>query len=90
MIFICKKLLKRPLWLLMKRRKPLITKRNKGEFLCIAERVTKTHPMAKLLGDVKDYEDYKQKIVKQRQLRKKTINSVKQYLNNEEGYLKRE
>ena len=56
----------------------------KGEYLCTAERVTKTHPMAKLLGDVKDFEDYKQKIVKQRQLRKKTINSVKQYLSNEE------
>lgn len=56
----------------------------KGEYLCTAERVTETHPMAKILGDVKDLEDYKQKIVKQRQLRKKTINSVKQYLSNEE------
>lgn len=56
----------------------------KGEYLCTAERVTETHPMAKVLGDVKDYEDYKQKIVKQRQLRKKTINSVKQYLNKDE------
>ena len=56
----------------------------KGEYLCIAERVTETHPMAKFLGDVKDFEDYKQKIVKQRQLRKKTTNSVKQYLSDEE------
>ena len=56
----------------------------KGEYLCTAERVTETHPMAKILGNVKDFEDYKQKIVKQRQLIKKTINSVKQYLNNEE------
>lgn len=40
--------------------------------------------MAKILGDVKDFENYKQKIIKQRQLRKKTINSVKQYLSNEE------
>ena len=40
--------------------------------------------MAKFLGDVKDFEDYKQKIVKQRQLRKKTTNSVKQYLSDEE------
>lgn len=56
----------------------------KGEYLCTAERVTETHPMARILGDVKDFEDYKQKIVKQRQLKKKTINSVKQYLNNEE------
>ena len=56
----------------------------KGEYLCTAERLTETHPMAKILRDVKDFEDYKQKIIKQRQLRKKTINSVKQYLSNEE------
>lgn len=40
--------------------------------------------MAKLLGTVKDYEDYKQKIVKQRKLHKKTINAVKAYLSNDE------
>ena len=56
----------------------------KGEYLCTAERVTEAHPMAKILGNVKDFEDYKQKIVKQQQLRRKTINSVKQYLSNEE------
>ena len=56
----------------------------KGEYLCTAERVTETHPMAKILGDVKDYEDYKQKIVRQRKLRRKTINSVKQYFSNDE------
>ena len=55
----------------------------KGEYLCTAERVTETHPMAKLLGDVKDYEDYKQKIIKQRQLKKKTVESVKKYLKTE-------
>ncbi len=56
----------------------------KGEFLCTAERVTETHPMAKILGTVEDLEDYKQKIQKQQKLRRKTINSVKQYLSNEE------
>ena len=56
----------------------------KGEYLCTAERVTETHPMAKLLGDVKDYEDYKQKIVRQRQLKKKTVESVKKYLEKED------
>lgn len=56
----------------------------KGEYLCTAERVTETHPMARILGDVKDYEDYKQKIEKQRKLRRKTINSVKQYFSNDE------
>ena len=56
----------------------------KGEYLCTAQRVTETHPMAKLLGTVTDFEDYKQKIVKQRKLHKKTINSVKAYLSNDE------
>ena len=56
----------------------------KGEYLCTAERVTETHPMAKLLGDVKDFEDYKQKIVRQRQLKKKTVESVKKYLETED------
>ena len=56
----------------------------KGEYLCTAERVTETHPMAKLLGNVKDYEDYKQKIVKQRQLKKKTVESVRKYLQFED------
>ena len=56
----------------------------KGEYLCTAERVTETHPMAKLLGNVKDFEDYKQKIVRQRKLKKKTIESVKKYLETED------
>lgn len=56
----------------------------KGEYLCTAERVTETHPMAKLLGTVTDFEDYKQKIVKQRKLHKKTINAVKSYLSEDE------
>ena len=56
----------------------------KGEYICTAGRVTETHPMAKLLGTVTDFEDYKQKIVKQRKLHKKTINTVKTYLSNDE------
>ena len=56
----------------------------KGEYLCTAQRVTETHPMAKLLGSVTDFEDYKQKIVKQRKLHKKTINAIKEYLSNDE------
>lgn len=56
----------------------------KGEYLCTAGRITETHPMAKLLGTVTDFEDYKQKIVKQRKLYKKTINAVKTYLSNDE------
>ena len=56
----------------------------KGEYLCTAERVTETHPMAKILGTVEDLEDYKQKIQKQQKLRQKTINSVKKLLTNDE------
>lgn len=56
----------------------------KDEYLCTAERVTETHPMAKLLGTVTDFEDYKQKIVKQRKLHKKTINAVKEYFSNDD------
>ena len=56
----------------------------KGEYLCTAERVTETHPMAKLLGTVEDLEDYKQKIQKQQKLRRKTINSVKKLFTNDE------
>ena len=56
----------------------------KGEYLCTAGRVTETHPMAKLLGTVTDFEDYKQKIVKQRKLHKKTINAVKKYFSNDD------
>ncbi len=56
----------------------------KGEFLCTAERVTETHPMAEILGTVTDFEDYKQKIKNQQKLHRKTINSVKQFLPQEE------
>ena len=56
----------------------------KGEYLCTAERVTETHPMAKLLGAVEDLDDYKQKIQKQQKLRRKTINSVKKLLTSDE------
>ena len=37
----------------------------KGEFLCIAHRVQKVHPMANVLGSVKDIEEYKQAYKKQ-------------------------
>lgn len=56
----------------------------KGEFLCRAERVTETYPMAKILGDVHDLEDFKQKIEKQKRLKRKTLNEIKKYLPVEE------
>lgn len=49
----------------------------KGEFLCRAERITLTHLMAEHLGDINDVQDYKQKIVKQRRLRNKTLKEVR-------------
>ncbi len=49
----------------------------RGEFLCRADRVTATHPLAYQMGDIKDIEDYKHKIKKQNQLRNKTMKAVK-------------
>lgn len=45
----------------------------KGEFLCVARQVEKVHPMANPLGTVKDMEQYKQQIQKQ----KRQFNKVK-------------
>jgi hypothetical protein len=55
-----------------------------GKFLCRADRITLTHPLAHYTGEIKDIEDYKQKIQKQKQLKRKTINSLKAYLPQEE------
>ncbi len=49
----------------------------KNEFLCRAQRITSTHPMAEHLGNIDDIQDYKQKIVKQRKLRNKTLKEVR-------------
>ena len=38
----------------------------KGEFLCTAKQVEKVHPMANYLGSVKDMEEFKQQIQKQK------------------------
>ena len=38
-----------------------------GKFLCKADRITLTHPLAHYTGEVKDIEDYKQKIQRQKQ-----------------------
>ena len=56
----------------------------KGEFLCIAHRVQKVHPMAKILGSVKDMEEYKQQYKKQQQLKNKLIKQVKKTFQKEE------
>lgn len=54
------------------------------KFLCRADRITLTHPLAHYTGEVKDIEDYKQKIQKQKQLKNKTIKACKEFLNIED------
>lgn len=56
----------------------------KGEFICIAKRETKVHPMSYHLGTVKDMEDFKQKIQKQKRTKNKIIKEVKKYLPTDE------
>lgn len=55
-----------------------------GKFLCRADRITLTHPLAHYTGEIKDIEDYKQKIQKQKQLKNKTIKACKEFLNIED------
>lgn len=56
----------------------------KGEFLCVARQVTKTHPMAYHLGSVKDMEDFKQKIQKHTRLKNKAFKNYLKYCTNEQ------
>lgn len=56
----------------------------KGEFLCVAHRVQKVHPMARVLGTVKDMEEYNQAYKKQQQIKSRLIKKVKQRFKTEE------
>lgn len=56
----------------------------KGEFLCVAHRVQKVHPMANTLGTVKDMEEYIQQITKQRKLKNRLIKEVKKTFTHDE------
>ena len=56
----------------------------KGEFLCVAHRVQKVHPMARVLGTVKDMEEYKYQYKKQQQLKHRLIKQVKKTFPKEE------
>lgn len=49
----------------------------KGEFLCVAYRVQKVHPMARVLGTVKDMEEYKQQYKKQHQIKNRLVKKLK-------------
>jgi len=56
----------------------------KGEFLCVARQVEKVHPMANHLGTVKDMEEYKHQIQKQkRQFNKAKKEFLKYYPNSQ-------
>ena len=55
-----------------------------GKFLCRADRITLTHSLAHYTGEIKDIEDYKQKIQKQKQLKNRTIKACKEFLNIED------
>ena len=55
-----------------------------GKFLCRADRITLTHPLAHYTSEIKDIEDYKQKIQKQKQLKNKTIKACKEFLKIED------
>lgn len=56
----------------------------KGEFLCVANRVQKVHPMARVLGTVKDMEEYNQQYKKQQQIKNRLIKQVKKTFPKEE------
>ena len=49
----------------------------KGEFLCIAHRVQKVHPMARIFGTVKDMEEYNQQYKKQQQIKNRLVKKLK-------------
>lgn len=56
----------------------------KGEYLCVAHRVQKVHPMARVLGTVKDMEEYNQQYKKQQQAKNRLIKQVKKTFTTEE------
>ena len=56
----------------------------KGEFLCIAHRVQKVHPMARVLGTVKDMEEYKYQYEKQQKIKNRLVKQIKKTFPKEE------
>ena len=56
----------------------------KGEFLCVAHRVQKVHPMANILGTVKDMEEYKQQYQKQQKLKSRLVKQIKKTFTKDE------
>lgn len=56
----------------------------KGEFLCVAHRVQKVHPMARVLGTVKDMEEYNQQYKKQQQIKSRLVKKIKAFYKSED------
>src|SRR5574344_700352 len=56
----------------------------KGEFLCVAHRVQKVHPMARVLGTVKDMEEYKYQYEKQQKNKNRLVKQIKKTFPKEE------
>ena len=57
----------------------------KGEFLCVAHRVQKVHPMANVLGTVKNMEEYKQQYQRQQRQFKKAKKEFLKYYPSEKA-----
>ena len=56
----------------------------KGEFLCVAHRVQKVHPMARVIGTVKDMEEYKYQYEKQQKIKNRLVKQIKNTFPKEE------
>ena len=56
----------------------------KGEFICVAHRVQKVHPMARVLGTVKDMEEYKYQYEKQQKIKNRLVKQIKKTFPKEE------
>ena len=57
-----------------------------GEFICIANRVIGTHPLANEMGEIKDIEDLKQKTKLKKQLEKRTQENYIRELKRQKAY----
>ena len=57
----------------------------KGEFLCVARQEQKIHPMANHLGTVKDMEEFKQRIQKQKRQFNKAKKEFLKYYSTEDA-----
>ena len=57
-----------------------------GEYICIANRVVGSHPLANQMGEIKDIEDLKQKTKIKKQLEKRTQENYIKALKRQKAY----